>query len=133
MPHQNDWESRGVIQTFWGEVSAQEFVASVGEIAADPRFDDVRYIINDFSQVTGLDTNDGTWESIAIIRIGSAHTNPNVRVLVVSQGAIGDKLVTAMARPPLIGTQQTVNFSSLEAARKWLEGQPALGIPRGRR
>ena len=44
------WENKGVLKRLSGHVSADEFVHSVEAIQADPRFDDIRYVINDFSQ-----------------------------------------------------------------------------------
>ncbi len=124
MPHENLWEPHGLVKRFHGFVSGAEFVDSVREVAADPRFDDVRYIISDFRDVSGHSIDAAALEEIAVTRIGSMHTNPNVRVLLVAHDERALALVRATRAPPLDDTYETLAFPSMEAARAWLTGHP---------
>jgi hypothetical protein len=42
------WEAAGVRKRFSGHVTDEEPMRSVVEVESDPRFDDLRYVVNDF-------------------------------------------------------------------------------------
>ena len=52
MAYEIIWEPEGVIRQFSGNVSAREFIQSVEQVQGDSRYDEMRYIINDFSAAT---------------------------------------------------------------------------------
>ena len=47
MPYEMTWEPRGVYKRFHGVVPFQEYMRSQERVLADPRADDIRYVIND--------------------------------------------------------------------------------------
>jgi len=122
MPYQNHWEPHGVVKRMWGFVSAAEFVRSTEEIAADPRFDDLRFVIVDVSEMQGHDIDELALEKVAVIRIGSSLTNRSFRVVVVGSDRQLQDLIDASQLPP----HQTLAFASMTDARDWLTKQPAL-------
>jgi len=126
MPHDNTWEPHGVVKRFHGFVTAREFVDSAAEIAADPRFDDLHYVINDFLQIDGHDIDAAALEEIAVIRFGAMASNPNIRVLLLTADEKSIALARATLAPPLDGSYETRAFPSLEAARDWLSRQAPL-------
>ena len=54
MPYEILWEARGVVKRHHGFLAADELLAASREIQSDPRFDDLRYIINDFLDVEAM-------------------------------------------------------------------------------
>jgi hypothetical protein len=106
-------------------MSAGDFIHSAEEIAAHPSFDDLRFIINDYTGVEGNDVDADAIELIAAIRFGSSLTNPDVRVLVVSADPSLLDLVKAVGQPPLEGSNETVAFPSMQLAKAWILEQPA--------
>ena len=58
MPHSFDWNSRRLIREFSGEISPQEILKSNFELQNHPLFEDIDYIVNDFTQVTALVINE---------------------------------------------------------------------------
>ena len=122
MPYDRHWEANeGLHKRFHGTLSAADVIKSSIELHRDPRFDSLRYSINDFSDVTGtlggLDAS--SLDDLAAASIGASMSKPNLRVLVVTQNAT----IAELARRYLDatgGAWPTEFFPTLEAARVWL-------------
>ena len=54
MPHTNTWEATGLFRKFSGEVDGEEILASNFEVQVHPNFEHIKYIINDFTEITGF-------------------------------------------------------------------------------
>ena len=52
MSYEIDWQDKGQITRFTGHVTGAELVRYLEEVAADPRFDDIRFSITDWSLVS---------------------------------------------------------------------------------
>ena len=78
-----DWTPRCVVKTFSGFVSAVEFIESAETVGADPRFDELRLIINDLSAIEGHAIDAPAYLHVAATRIGAMQTNANYRVAFV--------------------------------------------------
>jgi hypothetical protein len=111
---------------FWCTVSGDEFVAASQEIAADPDFDTLRFIIVDFAGVREHTIDEAALQDVAVVRIGSIATNPNVRIALVTTD-IGLATLTQSANvDPFVGTHEVKVFATVALAREWLQQQPAL-------
>jgi len=53
MPYKNTWEQNGLLRKFTGVISGEEILESNFALHEDPRFSDIKYIINDFSEIAG--------------------------------------------------------------------------------
>lgn len=53
MPYTNTWESEGLYRKFVGKISGVEILESNFELHENPNFQAIKYIINDFMEVTG--------------------------------------------------------------------------------
>src|ERR1700759_4304914 len=84
MPYSNVWESRGVCTRFSGVVSTDEYVRSAEEICADPRFDDLRFVIKDLLSIDGHSIDRDAVEPVAAIRYGARYSNPNIYLIVLT-------------------------------------------------
>lgn len=126
MPCEIVWEHKGVYKHLSGFVSAEEFVRSVEAIQADPRFDEIRYVINDFCDVTGHQLTHELLSELAAIQYGAHASNPNCRVVYVGT----DLALTCLLEDVLIGSMlsayQVTLFASVPEAREWLQGQMRL-------
>ena len=126
MPYANVWESRGVCTRFSGTVSAGEYVRSAEEICADPRFDDLRFVIKDLLAIDGHSIDRSAVEPVAAIRYGARYTNPNIYVILLT----ADPRLAPLAQPDsksfLRGLYETCAFADEDAARRWLAAQPPL-------
>ena len=126
MPYSNIWEPRGVCTRFCGTVSAGEYVRSAEDICADPRFDDLRFVIKDLLSIDGHSIDRAAIEPIAAIRYGARYTNPNIYVILLT----ADPRLAPLARPDaksfLRGLYETCAFADEAAARRWLAARPPL-------
>ena len=115
------WEHRGVHKRLSGHVSAREFERSVETVQADPRFDEIRYVINDFSAVTGHGLDEQHLLELAAIQYGAQASNPQVRAVYVGV----DPELARQLRGILIDSQRSLYrvalFDTLPQARDWLQ------------
>lgn len=54
MTHTTNWEKDGIIRIFTGELRPEEILSSNFDIYNQPNFEMVKYIINDFTEVTSF-------------------------------------------------------------------------------
>jgi hypothetical protein len=116
---EHNWEDRGLVRRFFGHVTADELARSAILGQQDPRFDTMRYVINDFRDCSSVDAPPEAVEEIAATDAGAAMTNKSIRIATVSNNpailAISDLYEKAGYSPYPVR-----NFSTIEAARKWL-------------
>ena len=126
MAWSNVWEPRGVCTQFSGFVTAEEYVRSAEDICADPRFDDLRFVIKDLLRIDGHSIDPEAHDPIAAIRYGARFTNPNILLVLLTT----DPRLVPFAHPGrtshLHGLCESHAFASEDAARRWLAAQPAL-------
>ena len=53
MPYTNTWELEGLYRKFVDEINGDEILESNYKLHEDPNFQAIKYIINDFIEVTG--------------------------------------------------------------------------------
>lgn len=121
MPHDNHWEDDNLYRKFSGEITGEEILESNFELHSHPNFKSIKYIINDFTDVTG--------HSVEII-----HTNvyANVdNIIANSKGKLKialivpvDSIMMEVAenyRKLMIGSVFTCEiFSTVEEANHWI-------------
>ncbi len=62
---EHNWEDRGLVRRFFGHVTADELARSAILGQQDPRFDTMRYVINDFRDCSSVDSPPEAIEEIA--------------------------------------------------------------------
>ncbi|MFN4326935.1 MAG: hypothetical protein ACK4FP_13745 [Azonexus sp.] len=128
MAYELIWEPEGVVRRFSGNVSATEFINSVERVQGDSRYDDMHYVINDFSTVAAVSFSDETFTELAVLHYGAFVSNPNCRVVFVTT----DNMLAGMVRRilqegPVVSYQVEV-FPTEREARDWLASQPQLHL-----
>lgn len=119
MTYQIEWKTRGVLKRFFGHVTDHDMLQSVLDIESDRRFDDLRFIINDFAGITGSSVDLATIEEIAIADHGASLSNPSIRIAVVTTSAEIRLLAEHYANSPL-NAYATRIFASEADACSWL-------------
>lgn len=120
MGYSLEWECSGVVKRYHGQVNAAELVEPVVSTQSDARFDQLRYVINDFLGVQGMACTQDDIDVIAAHDMGAAVTNPNIRIAMVTC----QPDVIALIQRYLQATGEvypTRIFPTLAEARAWLE------------
>lgn len=128
MTYELVWEPDGVIKKFSETVSAREFIEAVENVQGDSRFDDTRYVINDFLAVTKHGLSEEALTEVAVRQYGAFASNPNCRIVFVTTD---EALATRIRNTPAVAgliSYQTEVCPTVEAARDWLDSQPQLHL-----
>lgn len=125
MAYEIIWEPEGVIRQFSESVSAREFMQSVERVQGDSRYDDMHYIINDFSSASASALGEVVFTELAVLHYGAYASNPNCRVVFVT----ADKTLAGLVRQqgPVVSYPTEV-LPTLVEARDWLDRQPQLHL-----
>ena len=114
------WEARGVVKRHYGHLTARDLLGAARTVGSSQHFDQLRYIINDFSAVTSHEIDRSAIEEFASARIGAAFNNPWVLSPFVAPGEPGRWLAEHLLNPQLANRHPTRIFDSMAAARAWL-------------
>jgi len=114
------WESpQGVVKRHFGHLTGNDVQAAITKIEADPRFDSLRYVINDFLGCTGVTVSTPEIEEIAAIDRSAAIINPNISIAMVATLSEVIAAANAYANDTLT-VYPTRVFCSMASARAWL-------------
>lgn len=119
MPYKINWDKSGVVIHFIGHVNDKELISMAAGLQGDPRFDELRYIVADYSCCTKFSVTPEGLEYVIATSAASALSNNKIRVAIVSATP---EIVTAadlfITSPLTLFPVRT--FQILEAAYKWL-------------
>jgi len=79
----NSWESRGLYRRFFGDVDGDQIIKSNFELHAHVRFKEIEYIINDFSQITGLLVDKADTKAFAVSDEIISKTKGRLKIAIV--------------------------------------------------
>jgi hypothetical protein len=114
------WEPRGAVKRFWGVVSSADMLRSVVETEADPRFDTLRYVINDFLAISHLTFSAEDVSEVATMDLGASRTNPAIKIAIVATMAELIAFAHQYADSDL-NVYPTRIFATMGEARAWAE------------
>ena len=124
MPFTKDWESEGVVTTFYGSVTIEEVFKADKEFYEDPRSDHSRYQITDFSGITAGLANNTDIKKIAAFDAGSSMSIPFLKVaLITSDPHVKTLCQQYIDFSRLLNTTWEFNIcEDMLSARKWVSG-----------
>ena len=124
MPYTKDWETEGVVTTFFGTVSIEEVLKADKEFYEDPRSDQSKYQITNFSGIIPELANDVDIKKIAAFDVGSSKSIPLLKVSLVTN----DQHVKSLCQK-YIDFSQHLNSDwtfkiceDMQSARTWVSG-----------
>ena len=122
MSYQIVWENNGVISRFYGVLSPEIHIEALNALFGDPRIEDAKYIIGDFSQVNGNLLNENDIEYPVAMTLGAASYLKNLNIaLVAKDEEIIDLCESYIELFGQINTTWEVRlFDDLDAAKDWL-------------
>lgn len=120
MPHTNTWEPGGLYRQFTGVISGEEILESNFELHSDPKFQEINYIINSFTEITGHSVEIIHTKVYASTDEIVSYTKGNLKIaLVVTQDpfiALANRY-----RDEMIGNRfECEIFHTIDDARKWV-------------
>lgn len=122
------WEPDGVLKRFSGQVTADEYVWSVTQAQSDARFDEMRYIINDFSAASASAVSERCLTEVAALNFGAHASNPNSRIVFVTSDADFSERIRRTLMSADMASYAVEICPTLDAARDWLDSQPQLHL-----
>ena len=117
MSHEVVWEPGGVLRHFWGVLRAAEYAHVQADAYANSRFDNLRYILVDFSEVSEFIATVAEAEEIIASTNGAYLSNPKLRVAVVTTH---EKLRALLAEVNDLSAYPLRLFQTVAEAREWL-------------
>ena len=87
MPYTTTWTRNGVIWKYTGVLTGQEALQSNLDIYGDARFDELRYQIADFTDVSENQISEAYTKKIAYLDRAASQTNPNIKVAVIMENS----------------------------------------------
>jgi hypothetical protein len=105
LPYELIWESRCLVRRYHGHVTGAELISSLREVSSDPRADEVRACVADYSAVDALTVGEDEAALILALQIGARYSNPSLTTAGVATDA---HLIAEMKR--LIGLFQPDTF-----------------------
>jgi len=118
--YSNRWEERGLVKVFTGDISGEEVLKSTSEVHGDPRFDNLKYVINDFLQVDDARATDQDIARLAAIDRAASRSNPNIRIAVVTKREDIRHWAEQYVKYSVDCPYETQLFTDIEAARSWI-------------
>lgn len=120
MAYEIIWESpSGVVKRHFGHVTGGDLRAAVEATESDPRFNGLRYVINDFLDCRSLAVADPEVEEIAAIDNAAALSNNRIRIAVVATLPEVIAVARVYAHDPLTPYETRI-CDTMAAARDWL-------------
>lgn len=119
MPHKLIWEPKGVYWKYYGQVSGKEVIGASTEIYGDPRFDDLKYKLVDFTDVEIFNMNNDEMLQIACQHKAANLSNPNIKNALISNEKTKDlsEKFSAFFKG---STWEVQVFQDINEANEWL-------------
>lgn len=125
MPYTITWEDRGVYKKFYGFITVAEFHQATELQHGDHRFADVRYVINDFLEITGYERLDVIEPALANVasKIQDVYeSRMGVRIAIVTTDDLIDTFGRYFASSEFMHCRMEI-FPTVAQARAWLKGE----------
>lgn len=84
MTVQYKWENKGLCRHFTDKIIGEEVLKMNLKLQGDSRFDDLRYVINDFTEIIDFDFSDIDIQKISVMDQAASKSNPHINIALVS-------------------------------------------------
>lgn len=126
MTYELIWEPNGVVKRFSAHVTSDEVGRATAAVECSPRFDGIRYVINDFLDCIDFSYCPVAVDEIAAVNGAAALANNNISIAVVATIREVIEASNHYASSDLHPYPTRV-FSTLDEAREWLATQDSKG------
>ncbi len=119
MSYELVWEPHGVVLNFSGQLVPNDPLNATADYEGDSRFDELLYVIADYTQITGCDARPDDIENVWAIDWAAKHSNPKIRKAVVTTSTAVIKMADHY-RNNLGAAYPVEIFATRADARAWL-------------
>ena len=120
MPYESSWSESIVVKRFWGFVTAPEFIKSVEQVAADDRYDELHFIVNDLIDMEGFSVHAADIDYVTAIHFGGVQSNHHLCIVLITTDDMLLKLADKISRDVYKRPHQIQVFPTRDVARCWL-------------
>ena len=78
------WESKGLCRVFTDTINGDEVLGDNLKLQGDIRFDNIKYVINDFTEVVDFDFSDLDVTKISVNDNVASQSNPYLKIALIS-------------------------------------------------
>ncbi len=121
MAYSNTWEEKGLYRVFTGITSGLEVIDSNLSIHGDPRFDEIHYVLNDFTAIEGFEVSELDISLIANVDKAATMSKPILKIAIVTTCSDLLQWVEKYLQRMSDSSYTCCVFDNLEDARKWCE------------
>ncbi len=122
MSYTLNWEADGVWVRYGGQSSIDEIAEVAKAIQGSARFDNLRFVLHDFSECNGISYALDLVEELAAVDCVACRSNPKLRVAVVADNPAVTALVEDYMSTGLNPAPMAI-FHHIDEARAWLHGE----------
>jgi hypothetical protein len=84
MSYKLAWEAHGVVLHFSGQITIRDILNASVEYQKDRKFDDLLYVIADYSHIKACDAKPTEMDDLWAIDVGAKLSNGNIRKAIIS-------------------------------------------------
>lgn len=121
------WKEKGLYRRFTGQVTGQEIFETAQRTQADPRFDKISYILNDFTKATEFIINEADIAIIAAVGRIAIANNPEMVAANIANDEKAIGLAEAYRNKMKDSFRECRTFTDLDEAWKWLSELGSMG------
>jgi len=120
MGYRLTWEENAINVRHEGHVTDSDFAELSQNVQADSRFTELRTVLHDFRECSGVTYSRRVIEMLAATDFAAALTNPDIRIAVVTErddvlALIKSYIDAGLSKYPV------KTFSSIDDAQSWLQ------------
>ncbi len=122
MSFKHQWEDKGVIVTYDGELTSDDIIKSNSALVGNARYEKIKYILSDFNHISEVNVSDTDVEITKLFATKAYQYNKNIKVALISSNPALQILIENYINKTLeeIPSAQQKLFSTLSEARLWL-------------
>jgi hypothetical protein len=120
MKDKTTWVAKGVIVAFKDVVDGEEIFQAGEELHSDERFDNIRYQIIDFTEVTKIMVTVEWVAKLAAWDKAAALSNPNMKTAIVAKDEAIQMLSSLYQAESSDSPWEIQIFSSMDEAQQWV-------------
>ena len=120
MPHTNTWEQDGLYRKFTGEISGDEILESNYVLHVHPNFQNIKFIINDFTEIAGHSIEESYTKAYAISDDVISIVKGKLKIALVAIHDDHIELANNYRNQMEDKRFECEIFKQLEDARKWV-------------